>query len=354
MTMFSNFRFRIVALAFAVLFAFPAFAQSSPEKVKNPWFMLGKLSSLINVTGTSSATLLPTNSNTSGTNLAGFDAWICNTGANDAYLDFWNASTGLTVSVASGSMLKASSCGHYDLYPIGQPSTPYTYILAITATGTTTLYVETGVGDPPFTGYIPGTSSGSVTAAGTNGTVAQAIQGINGGIPVPVSGAQSGIWQVTPTLSSVSTMTLTSTTTGYTAGQLIANNATAGSVTNSSFTMPTLGGAIPRLRLYSNDTTSTAWAGATVQVDLWSASPTWTNGDRGTWLPATGSASHIASYTCIFPSAEWGDGIATECSPTVGNYASVTATTVYWSLQAVTGSGVTGAGKTMNLIAERN
>jgi len=31
-------------------------------------------------------------------------------------------------------------------------------------------------------------STGSVTAAGTNGTVAQAVQGINGGVPVAVSG----------------------------------------------------------------------------------------------------------------------------------------------------------------------
>jgi hypothetical protein len=33
-----------------------------------------------------------------------------------------------------------------------------------------------------------GGSTGSVTAAGTNGTLAQAVQGINGGVPLPISG----------------------------------------------------------------------------------------------------------------------------------------------------------------------
>jgi hypothetical protein len=149
------------------------------------------------------------------------------------------------------------------------------------------------------------------------------------GNPVSAGGpaAQSGVWQVTPTLTAVSTLALTSST---------------------------LGGAIERLRLQSTDPTSTAWAGASVQIDLWSAPPTWTNGDHAAWLPATGSASHIASFTGMFPSAVWGDGLATECTLTQGNYASVTATTVYWSVQALGGSGALGGSKALKLIAELN
>jgi hypothetical protein len=41
-------------------------------------------------------------------------------------------------------------------------------------------------------------SVGSVSAAGTNGTVAEAVQGISGGVPVPVSGnvSETGTWSV--------------------------------------------------------------------------------------------------------------------------------------------------------------
>lgn len=153
-----------------------------------------------------------------------------------------------------------------------------------------------------------------------------------------------------------STLTLTATTTAYTAGQLIANNATAGSVTNSSFAIAnTAGGVyIPRLRLSTNDATSTAWGGQTIQVDLWSASPTWTNGDRAAWSPATGTGAHLATYSCVM-SAEYGDGAYAECGVSPGNLATVrlaSGTTVYWSLQAKTGSGITGASKVFTLTAE--
>ena len=193
---------------------------------------------------------------------------------------------------------------------------------------------------------------GGAGSAGTPSGGVMSVQGVPGGTAQPVS--QSGTWQVTPTLTGVSTLSLTATTTAYTSGQIVASSATAGSITNPSFTMPAAGGAIPRLRVQTTDTTSTAWAGASIQIDLWSAAPTWTNGDHGTWLPATGSAAHLASYSCSFPSAVWGDGLATECTINQGNYASITATTVYWSVQATSGSGVLGASKAIKLIAEVN
>lgn len=152
------------------------------------------------------------------------------------------------------------------------------------------------------------------------------------------------------------TLTLDATTTAYTAGQLIANSGTAGSVVNPSFAIAnSAGGAvIGRLRLSTNDTTSTAWGAQTVQVDLWTTTPTWTNGDRGTWSPATGTGAHLGAYTCVF-SAEYGDGAYAECYPQVNNSSVVklaSGTSVFWSLQAVTGSGVTGATKVFTLTAE--
>jgi hypothetical protein len=127
-------------------------------------------------------------------------------------------------------------------------------------------------------------------------------------------------------------------------------------VVNPSFAIATsAGGAvINRLRLTSNDATSTAWGGQTVRVDLWTTTPTWTNGDRGAWSPATQTGAHLASFTCTM-SAEYGDGVYSECSPLVGNYTTVklaSGTSVFWSLDALSGSGVTGASKTWTLTAE--
>ena len=152
-----------------------------------------------------------------------------------------------------------------------------------------------------------------------------------------------------------STLTLPSTTTAYSAGQLIASSATAGSVVVPSFTLQSPGSAlIPRLRLSTNDSTSTAWGAVSIQVDLWSAAPTFTNGDRGTWSPATGTANHLGAYSCTM-SAEYGDGAYAECAPSVGTVSVpklATGTTVYWSLEAVSASGTTGASKVFTLTPE--
>jgi hypothetical protein len=152
-----------------------------------------------------------------------------------------------------------------------------------------------------------------------------------------------------------STLTLTSATTAYTANQLIASSATAGSVVVPSVTIADPGGTplVPRLRLVSNDTTSTAWGGKTIQVDLWAAAPTFTNGDRAAWLTATGVANHLAAFTCVM-SAVQGDGYYSECAPVTGTYAVLKPgnTTVFWTLQSIDGSGVTGASKTMTLTPE--
>ena len=152
-----------------------------------------------------------------------------------------------------------------------------------------------------------------------------------------------------------STLTLTSTTTAYSAGNLIASSATAGSVVVPNFTIQLPGSAlIPRLRLSTNDAISTAWGAVSIQVDLWSAAPTFTNGDRGAWSPATGTASHLGAYSCTM-SAEYGDGAYAECAPAVGTVSApklASGTTVYWTLEAVSPSGVTGASKVFTLIAE--
>lgn len=151
-----------------------------------------------------------------------------------------------------------------------------------------------------------------------------------------------------------STLTLTSATSAYSASQLIANSATAASVTVPSIPTPSVSGGftIPRVRLDTNDSTSASWASVTIQVDLWSVAPTFNNGDRGAWSIKTGSNNHIASFTCVM-SAEQSDGAFSECSPTVGTVVLVSSpATIYWTLEAISASGTTGASKVFTLTPE--
>ena len=179
----------------------------------------------------------------------------------------------------------------------------------------------------------------------------QSVSPTSAGNPVPVESLLG------PTITSpTSTLTLPTTTTAYSAGQLIASSATAGSVVVPSFALPvSAGGAvIPRIRLYSNDPTSTAWPAIGIQADLWSAAPTFTNGDRGTWAIATGSAGHLATYSCTMSQSN-GDGYYSECTPVYGNFAApklASGTLVFWTLKATGTGGITGASAVFTMVPE--
>ena len=107
------------------------------------------------------------------------------------------------------------------------------------------------------------------------------------------------------------------------------------------------------MRLSINDATSTAWGGVGVQIDLWSAAPTFGAGDRAGWSLSTGAAAHLGAYSCTM-SAEGGDGVYAECAPAVGTAPAyvLSGSTIYWTAQTTSASGVTGASKTMALTAE--
>lgn len=197
---------------------------------------------------------------------------------------------------------------------------------------------------------VNGVALGSPSAYGTS-PGAIAVPGVNAFVTNPVTSVTSGAI-TNPT----STLTMTSATTAYTTNQLIASSATAGSIVVPSFAIAnSAGGAIiKRLRLDTADATSTAWGSQTVTVDLWSVAPTFTNGDRGTYSPSTGTGAHLGQFTCAL-SAEYGDGAYSECSSVVDTMAVVklaSGTSVFWTLTASTGSGVTGASKVWTLTAE--
>lgn len=147
-----------VALAFvAALTAWlPAQTKAQvPEapNVRTTWLELGKITGGVSVSTSSNPTALPQGGST---------AWVCNTGTTDAYLAFG----GSNVVAQSGggnsnSWLKAGNCQNYNLERVtGGPST---FMDAVTALGTTTLQVETGIG--------ANTSSASSSGGGTGGNV---------------------------------------------------------------------------------------------------------------------------------------------------------------------------------------
>lgn len=134
-----------LGVALAILAPLSAAAQST-AKTEQIWFPQARRSSPISVTTSSAATALPA---------SGFVALVCNTGSADAYLAF-GATSGVTVSATNGSWLKAGLCGAYDLNP--RSGVINTFVAAITASSSTSLYVETGTGTP--VGIAGGSGSG--------------------------------------------------------------------------------------------------------------------------------------------------------------------------------------------------
>jgi hypothetical protein len=245
-----------------------------------------------------------------------------------------------TVNIGTSPTIAVTGTFYQATQPVSLASLP------ALATGANTIGGVTQSGGPwsvSWSGQSVGVSSLPALPSGAN---------VIGSVSNAAFGAAASPVTTNPT----STLTLTSATTAYTAGQLIANNATAGSVVVPSFAIAnSAGGAlIPRLRLSTNDSTSTAWGAQTVQIDLWLAAPTFTNGDRAAWSIATGTGNHLGAFTCLM-SAEYGDGAYAECSPAVGNGVMpklASGTAVYWTAKATTGSGLTGASKVFTLTAE--
>jgi hypothetical protein len=206
----------------------------------------------------------------------------------------------------------------------------------------------------------PFQAGGSIgnTSFGVSSLPGSPMQATGGTVGIVAGVANIGGVALGPvTTAPSSTLTMTSATTAYTAGWMVATNATGTSVTVPSFAIGTAGASvgIPWVRLYSNDTVATSWGAQTMQVDLWNTAPTFAagHGDRAAFLAATGSSAHSATFTCTM-SAVQGDGTYAECQPNLGSMPVVTATgastAIYWTLIAVSGSGVTGASGVWTLV----
>jgi hypothetical protein len=223
--------------------------------------------------------------------------------------------------------------------------------------GSSRLFPMVGVTDPNNSANYA-----SVTAWGSAGSYGLGVNANVLAMP-SISGTVTAASNGAITAPSV-TVSLSSSTTAYATGQLLCSSATY-TTCNTSMSGQTFaiansagGASIPRLRVYSNDTSSTAWANAQVQVDLWTAAPTLgsSGGDRAAFLAdmATGSAGHLASYSCTF-SAFAGDGVYSECAPLIGNAPATklaSGTSIYVTVIDLTASGTVTASKSITVVPE--
>jgi hypothetical protein len=128
------------------------------------------------------------------------------------------------------------------------------------------------------------------------------------------------------------TFTRPADTTAYASGDLVANSTTAGSVTPVSFTISRTtgaGGMIRRARIRKSGTSIT---NSQFRLHLYSASPTVTNGDNGTWL-SDNAANYIGGFDVTIDKA-FSDGASGNGLPTVGSEINFTSDTIYGLLEA--------------------
>jgi hypothetical protein len=149
-----------------------------------------------------------------------------------------------------------------------------------------------------------------------------------------------------------SILTRPANTTPYAANQLIASSTTAGLVVVPWFAIATgAGGAIlPRVRLSTN--AMTGWGGVTLSVCLWSAAPTYTNGDGGAYAVATGSASWLANF--LITLTQYGDGASGAGPLTGANELALklaSGASVFWDMR-ILGGATPSSGQTFLLTAE--
>jgi hypothetical protein len=164
----------------------------------------------------------------------------------------------------------------------------------------------------------------------TYATDVGAQRDLGNGVTVPV---------VTSTGFSVNPSSLVLTrpadTNAYAANDLVANSTTAGSVVVPSVSVMRLAGGsgtIPKVTLFSNHTTGLS--GISMTVHLWSAAPTYTNGDNGAYAVATGAAGFLGKYTGTFE--QFGDGAVCRMTPydgVVDVLKLASGQLVYWDLQ---------------------
>lgn len=122
---------RIAALVIGIAaLSAPAVAQNA---ALNNWAPVGGPAAL-SVTNATGNVALPS---------IGPTALVCNKGSADVFVKLGAANT--VTAAVTDYWIKSSKCQIYNLKPFG---VQFTYLAAITASSTATLYIETGYGTP--------------------------------------------------------------------------------------------------------------------------------------------------------------------------------------------------------------
>lgn len=152
---------------------------------------------------------------------------------------------------------------------------------------------------------------------------------------------------------SAGALTRPSDTNAYAIDDLIASSTTAGSIVVPSFTASRIAtgtGMIRRVRMVTNHTT--AIGAVTLEVGIWSAAPTYTNGDNGAYAVATGAANYLGTFSVML--VQHADGAVGNGVPLVGseiNFALASGSTLFWDLKTKT-AFTPQSGKTFTPIFE--
>ena len=175
----------LIAAAFALAAAFPAYAQvASAPNVTISWLPLGKISAGISVTTSpSAATSLPSGGDT---------VYVFNSGSEDAFVAIGGNAVAASTTSGGSTLVKAGTCANVNRR--NSTGILQNYISAVTASNTTTLAVETGIGAASCSGG--GSSLGGTVAQGNAGSNPQAWwvrigDSTNGPAAVAPAGADS-------------------------------------------------------------------------------------------------------------------------------------------------------------------
>jgi len=182
--------------------------------------------------------------------------------------------------------------------------------------------------------------------------------GLVGGAAVPVAMDSNGVLGVqgpgqgipitsAPLVANPSsTLTTVANTTAYSAGDLLANNSTAGSVTPPSLTVGRVAASQVKLNRFRLRSAGTNLSGVNILVDLWSSAPTFTNGDNGAYAVATSGAGAYWLGQLTFAMQQLGDaGVAAAVLPDGPMLLKLAAgvTDIYWSAQILSALSKTSA-----------
>jgi hypothetical protein len=248
--------------------------------------------------------------------------------------------------------------------PTGTSGTPNPTVETIDTTGSggpqrqvVTVGDRAGSGNDiigPINDTAPASDTASASLNGRLQRVAQRLTSLLGLLPSALT-ASGGLHIGGKTANPTSVLTRPANTTAYQQDQLVASSTTAGSVVVPSFQATPAaggGGALRRARLETNATSG--MGSVAFQIDLWSAAPTFTNGDGGNYVVATGSASWLGSMT-FSGLTQAGDGAYGVAVPDTGSDISfsLTGQNIFWTLNCINAAGFTPiSGQTFTLTPE--